>query len=664
MDEGAVRAADRVGRLLLVAALLGAAALFGAAAPAAGADDVRVYEVEGRGAGGRVLATCDGDTCSVVPEMVDAFFPGVWTEPLTVRGGRGRLTMPDTCGTSSTDPYASHNRIVLTVTITGSELVATRAEAGGTRTPRAGFTCTNKALTLTERASLVPPAAPEPDGVRSYEGRWGPDRVRVTVTCSDGACSALLAEGARAFDGAWAEPIPLSGGRGRVVVPTRCEDGPDSHGRQTVEVSVTDASLTATYRVAKEQVRTNGVICYFNADERTVAAALVAPATPTATPSPEPGAGTTDGAAPGGPAPPGVAGPGDGVVASADGPGGLTVSRLATGAADAPSVLSGLRTPASVDVGQTLVAALVTVVLVLLLAFPTSLLNSAVETGTDRFSAWWRRRSGRGEQVDDDGVPWWWAAAGVLAAGVVSSFVDPQFGMNAGSVRTLLSVVVGVSLEVVLGWVVVAAVVRRTVPDATPSFSFAPATLLLVAGAVVLTRVTGFEPGIVFGLVAGIGFATVAGRAAKARVTLVPLAVGAAVALLAWALYPLASGSTGTVGVFVAETLSATAVGGLVALPLALVPVPGLGGHTVFSWDRRVWAGCYSFGLFAFFVVLMPTPYAWGEVSWSLLAWVLVYLAYLAVAVSAWWLVRRGRADAAVPADPGASDELAVTPSD
>ena len=326
-----------------------------------------------------------------------------------------------------------------------------------------------------------------------------------------------------------------------------------------------------------------------------------------------------------------------------DGPDG-SVSRLATGAADAPSVLSGLRTVDAVEGGSTLVAALVTVVLVLLVAFPTALLNSAAEQGTDRLSTWWRRR--RFGTVVEEGTaatrrtPWWWAAGGVLAAGLISSFVDPQFGLNAGSLRTVLSVLLGFAVEVVIGWLVVIWVVRRTVPGAEASFTFRPATLLLVTLAVVFTRVTGFEPGIVFGLVAGVGFAALLGRAAELRAALVPLAYGAAVGLLAWAAYHLVADATGTVGVFVAESLSAMAVAGLAALPIALFPVAGLPGATVFDWDRRVWAGCYAFGLLAFFVVLMPTPYAWDEVGWSLRGWLLVYLAYLVVALGAWWVVR------------------------
>ena len=249
----------------------------------------------------------------------------------------------------------------------------------------------------------------------------------------------------------------------------------------------------------------------------------------------------------------------------------------------------------------------------------------------------------------------------MLGAGVIASFVDPQFGLNAGSARTMLSVLVGFGVEVVLGWLVVVHVVRRRAPEATPSYTFRPVTLVLVAAAVAFSRATGFEPGVIFGLVAGVGFAALVGRREEARVALVPLAYGAVVALLGWAGFHLVDDATGTVGVFVAESLSAMAVAGLAALPIALFPVPGLAGAAVFAWDRRVWAACYAAGLFAFFLVLMPTPYAWDEVGWSLKAWVLGYLAYLAAALLAWWVVRRGRpAEDADEPDAGAPLDAAT----
>ena len=208
----------------------------------------------------------------------------------------------------------------------------------------------------------------------------------------------------------------------------------------------------------------------------------------------------------------------------------------------------------------------------------------------------------------------------------------------------------------VLGWLVVVWLVRRTVPGAAASFTFRPLSLVLVAAAVVFTRMTGFEPGIIFGLVAGVGFAALVGRAAEARASMAPLAYGAAVAIIAWGAYHLVNEATGTTAVFVAEALSAMAVAGLAALPIALFPVPSdAGRHRVRVEPTGCWLGCYAFGLFGFFVVLLPTPYAWDEVGWTLKGWVLADVAYLLVAVTVWGAVSRARpngpGDASAPTD-------------
>lgn len=350
-------------------------------------------------------------------------------------------------------------------------------------------------------------------------------------------------------------------------------------------------------------------------------------------------------------------------------------SELASGDPAAPSVLSALATPADAGTApqQLVLAALLTVILILLVAFPTSLLNSAVETGADRVSAWWGARralmpstvvdsrpaegsSGEPTPREDvnDGRPpsrprrsgtWWWAAAGVAAAGIISAFVDPEFGWNAGSVRVLLSIVASFAVDVVLGWTLVIWLVRRVTPGASHSFVFKPLTLLVVIAAVVFARLTGFEPGIVFGLVAGVAFGTLVGRAPQAKAALATLGYAFAVAFIAWLLYGLMGGGAAAGTSFwqtlVLETLAATAIGGMAALPIALFPVRGMAGQTVWAWRRWVWAVCYAVGLFAFFIVLMPMPFSWAGVSWDLIASVGVYLLYAIGAVVAWLLVTR-----------------------
>lgn len=325
-----------------------------------------------------------------------------------------------------------------------------------------------------------------------------------------------------------------------------------------------------------------------------------------------------------------------------------TVTSRLSDSPSAPSVLSALATPAQAGTApsQLALAALVTVILLLLVAFPTALLNSASEAAADRLGAWRARRTAA---RTPDAVPpawsrsWWWAAAGVAAASVISSFVDPGFGLNLGSARVLLSLATGFAVDVVLGWAAVIWLTRRLVPAATHSYAFQPLSLLLVVVAVIFTRVSGFEPGIVFGLVAGVAFAGLTGAAAKARSVLISLGWAFGLAVTAWIAYGALAGWSGESfwGTFAVETLSGIAVGGMAALPIALVPLRGLAGQAIWSWNRWVWAGCYALGLFAFFIVLMPMPFAWGDVPWSLWAWIGAYLVYAAVAVTSWLLLTR-----------------------
>lgn len=513
-------------------------------------------------------------------------------------------------------------------------------------------------------------AAAADEVVRVYEGQWGANSYTYTARCTGDTCVLSTAKPPGVLADFLTKPLTVTGGSARATRPDDC--GKDDKGggfsnERTFTLALTATRLTATV-VEKSGDRRRGTMhCWSRGGTDTIRAVVATPAAATQQPAgatPQPAVPTTLPVAPGVGQSQAVSAP---LAVDSDVTSSRTTSQLSSGAPDAPSVLGGLRTSADIDARESLLAALVTIVLVLLIVFPTTLLNSAAEQGSDRFSTWWRRhRTGATAEAPAEpsaGAPadvtkarqrsrWSWAASGVLAAGVMSSFVDPQFGLNPGSLRVVLSIVVGFAVDVVLGWLVVVWLVRRTLPQATASYAFQPLSLLLVAAAVVFTRLTGFEPGIIFGLVAGVGFTALVGRAAEGRAALAPLAYGATVALLAWAGYQLVDDATGTVGVFVAETLSATAVTGLAALPMALFPVAGLPGASVFAWSRRIWASCYGFGLFAFFIVLMPTPIAWDEVAWSLKGWVLVYLVYLAVALTAWWAVRRTRRESATDLPP------------
>ncbi|MEO8093920.1 MAG: hypothetical protein ABI632_03200 [Pseudolysinimonas sp.] len=312
---------------------------------------------------------------------------------------------------------------------------------------------------------------------------------------------------------------------------------------------------------------------------------------------------------------------------------------------DDPSVLSTLPTAADAITAPNLLwAAVGTVVLVLLIAFPTQLFNSAADRANAAARAWWRRRRGASKPSSARRVSfagWPLAAGGVLLAGVISAFVDPGFGLDAAGWRALLSILVSFAIEVGVGWIAVILLVRRTHPDATPKFEFQPLSLLVVALAVVVSRLSGFEPGIVFGLVAGVAFGGLLATADRARVALIGIGWAFAIGVVAWLGYSLIPADTEGVGLFARETLSSASIAGMAALPIALLPARGLTGFAVWSWRRPVWIAAYAVGVFAFLLVLLPLPASWAAVHASIWTWAGLYLLYAIAAIGVWLVVTR-----------------------
>lgn len=375
-----------------------------------------------------------------------------------------------------------------------------------------------------------------------------------------------------------------------------------------------------------------------------------------------------------------------------------SVSRLASGEAAAPSVLSALIPLQDSEVGilDVGLAVVVTVILSLLVAFPKKLFSSAIGAAPKRWTEyrdWLRRReggvathwdrtlewlgarrdslAGHGHAEDvaladvaladvapdgsapegaaaDDGPPnhailsgpWRRAAAGVVLAGVISAFVDPGFGLNWGSLRVAVSLSASFVLTVVIGWGVAIWIARRFTPGLAASYSFKPLSLVLVALTVIFTRVTGMQPGMVFGLVAGVALGAMSSKATEARVAVAQTGYAFIAGVAGWltysALVPSLSGSPHVFSVLLLDTLSGLSVAGFAAAPLALLPVAGMGGATVFEWNPRAWFAMYSAGLVGFFVVLMPMSYSWREVDFSLRAWVSLYVVYSAASVIAY----------------------------
>ena len=324
---------------------------------------------------------------------------------------------------------------------------------------------------------------------------------------------------------------------------------------------------------------------------------------------------------------------------------------------DDPSVLSTLRTiPQALPTPtQTAVIAGSAIVLTLVLGWPSALLNSVVGARYQRlvhFLTTRRRRRAPWQEaaaapatepapprtIRRSGLPGWLIWPGFALAAIIGALVDPDFGWNAMSLRVVITLFCSFLVFTLVTWAIVRAVARRLQPDSAPYLRFRWGSLVIVALAVLVARLLELEPGVIFGLVAGIAYAATLTAARSAVVTLVGSAISVAFGAIGWIGYSLlAPVETDQFAiVFLVEFLAGMTIKGVSSLPLALLPIAGLDGGRIFGWRRLVWGAAYAVGLAAFMLVLLTIPKSWGEIPGDFLRWLLLFGAYALLAIVVW----------------------------
>lgn len=311
---------------------------------------------------------------------------------------------------------------------------------------------------------------------------------------------------------------------------------------------------------------------------------------------------------------------------------------------DDPSTLSGLPplyAPTPVQWG---VIGAGSLMLMLVVGWPSALLNSVIGS---RYQSIVRRVTARVRPTDAgepstvvrrSRLPGWLMWPGFAVAALLGAFVDPDFGVNLMSLRLVLTLFLSFLLFNLLTWAIVRRVAMRVQPDSAPYLRFRWGSLLLVLVAVLVARLLGLEPGVVFGLVAGIAYATTLQAAKSAVVTIAGSAFGLVLAILAWIAYSLLHPAPldDAVSVFVVEFLAGVTVKGVSTLPLSLLPLGNLDGAKVFGWRKVAWGIAYAVGLAAFMLVLLTIPKAWGEIPGDFVRWLVLFGVYAIVAIVVW----------------------------
>jgi hypothetical protein len=316
--------------------------------------------------------------------------------------------------------------------------------------------------------------------------------------------------------------------------------------------------------------------------------------------------------------------------------------------------------------------ALLVALLGLLIVFPAQIFNSTYEENHARIDHAFRRfRLRRGTEPSAEamtarrlrrlGVFGLCALVGTLLGG----FLDPGFGAN----RPTAALLVGVFVALVVAVLAVAAAgwAFRTARH-QPHHWFLraiPSALVVAVICVLVSRLTHFAPGYLFGLLGGAVFAGALERRTEGRAEAVTLLAVLGLALGAWLgfaqVVSRANEADPSFGVLAADSLlGCLFIGGIEGLLFSLIPLRFLPGHRVRQWGWVPW-GLLTLATAYLFVHVLLVPES-GYLGRSTAATTTVTIALFAtfgVASCIFWAWFRFRPD---PARPPVEPPIEPTP--
>jgi hypothetical protein len=240
-----------------------------------------------------------------------------------------------------------------------------------------------------------------------------------------------------------------------------------------------------------------------------------------------------------------------------------------------------------------------------------------------------------------------------VLATLLYSFLDPGFGFDPGSLATFVGMLLGIVL-VTLAFAVPAILAHRRIGE-WPTFKVVPMSLAVGVACVLVSRLTDFQPGYLYGLLLGLVFARELSAADEGRTTAIGAGLMLCVALVSW----LALGVLGDGDAFgliaLRTSLAALMVAGLEGVVFGLLPMRFLPGEPLYAWNRALWALLLGIGAFGFFHILInPASGYLSDTSRTPLLTViglLVGFSALSIGFWAWFRFRP-------PAEPAASSAI------
>jgi len=281
--------------------------------------------------------------------------------------------------------------------------------------------------------------------------------------------------------------------------------------------------------------------------------------------------------------------------------------------------------------------------ILLLVAFPTELLNSTLSANTRRFGRGFAALERGVDRVTD-----WFAAVTrtraaaaavlIVITSVIFGFMDPSFGFDAVSVRLTLALAIGLFFVTYVSSWISGAIIWRVWRFET-SIGLQPAALVFALIGVVIARLLEFSPGFLIGLVIGLEIVTRVGAPHRVRAVLTQLGVMVGISVLAWVGYSILSATTmgdrDWVTALAIDTFAAATAEGLTAAAVAILPLGFLEGREIFQRSKALWIGAFLVTATLFALLVLPTEDGIDDIS-NVGTWLVVLVAFAVVTLSLW----------------------------
>ncbi len=196
-----------------------------------------------------------------------------------------------------------------------------------------------------------------------------------------------------------------------------------------------------------------------------------------------------------------------------------------------------------------------------------------------------------------------WFALTLLAGALLGGLLNPKFGVNVHSLEDLIATLIAFSVGAIVSWYI-AKTFRRL--HQYPSHTYLralPMGLVIAAACVLVSRLSNFEPGYLYGVVVGISFIESIEDRHSAHLIVLSTLSTLSVAVLAWLAWIPINHLASTNGrdflvVTLDDALASIFVGGLMGSVIGLLPLEGLPGGRLSKWRRDVWGAVFFVALF------------------------------------------------------------------